>query len=118
MKQFVIFAALFVCGYSQAQQADCAKFSAAIERDMKMMAIGDVSAPKDQLGSGFTAAAAASNIQSNLVLMQAAKCKLPVEPITPLYYMQAAFDCSVKEQSNAPDRAKACDTTKWERKKQ
>jgi hypothetical protein len=118
MNKLSIFLAIAISSGAQAQQVDCAKFSAAIEHDMKMMSISDASGPKEQLNNGFTAAAAATNIQSNLVLMQAAKCKLPTDPITPLYYSQAAFDCSTKERFNAPDRDKACDTTKWERKKQ
>ena len=126
MKQIVLLAMLAAGFSAQAQQVpqsqpaqsvDCAKFSEAVEHDLKMLGMGAAAGPKD-LNSVLAATTAATNIQSNLILMQAAKCKLPNQPISPLYYMQAAFDCNAKEQYDAPDKAQACDTRKWVRKPQ
>lgn len=105
-------------GAAQAQQIDCAKFSAALESDMKAMSAGAVASGKSAARDASFASVAAANVQSNLVLMQAAKCKLPGEPVSASYYIQPALECSMKESYGSDtERQAACDRIKWERKK-
>lgn len=105
-------------GAACAQQIDCAKFSAALESDMKAMSAGALASGKNAVRDASVAAVAAANVQSNLVLMQAAKCKLPTEPVSASHYIQPALECSMKEgYGSDAERQAACDRAKWERKK-
>lgn len=101
-----------------AQQADCKKFAEAIEADQKTLALGATSVGAEGARDAALAAAAASQIQSNLMLMQAAKCKLPTEPVSASYYLGNAVECNMKSRFGSRDEAAAaCTTGKWERKK-
>jgi hypothetical protein len=115
--------ALFIFGMAISctafsQQADCAKFAAAVDSDQRKLSTGSVSV-RGQSKESAEAIVAATNINSNLLIMAAAKCKLPVEPISSGYYLQNAFDCATKESSGDRSDAAmtACQQFKWERKK-
>lgn len=118
MRKLAVVIMMVLGGAAQAQQADCAKFMAALDADMKAMAAGAMSSGKSASRDAAFAAVAAANLQSNLVLMQAAKCKLPTEPVSASYYIQPALECSMKEgYGTDAERQAACDRSKWERKK-
>ncbi len=118
MKKLALVVMMAIGGSASAEQVDCAKFAAAMDADMKAMSAGAVASGKKAASDAAFAAVAASNLQSNLVLMQAAKCKLPTEPVSASYYIQSALECSIKDSYGSDsERQTACDRTKWERKK-
>jgi hypothetical protein len=117
MKKVIMLAALVsmsAAGY--AQQADCTKFADEVESGLKAMSVGYISTGRG-VDNMMIAVVNAANIQSNLMLMQSNKCKLPVAPITPLAYSKNALECDSAAGDDRTSRAEKCDRSKWIRSK-
>ncbi|HJV73172.1 MAG TPA: hypothetical protein VJ654_03035 [Noviherbaspirillum sp.] len=118
MKRFALIGGLAIASSAYGQQVDCAKFTAAIESDLKTLSSGAMASGKNQFRDAILSSVASTNIHSNLLIMQANKCKLPIDPISSSYYIQNALDCSMREAYGTnEERDAVCSMNKWERKK-
>lgn len=117
MKKIAIALAMIVTT-AYGQQTDCASFSAAIEKGLKLEASGLTESGASRSAGAATASAAATNILSNLQIMMASKCQMPTAPIDPSVYTVSAFKCitarSTPGASMLPDE---CKMENWQRSK-
>jgi hypothetical protein len=119
-KATVVLAGLWAAVLSMnvyAQTTDCDALGKTIEAQvMDLSSVDgtfDDSAPRET-NRLLRKSIAMNEIQANLILMQAAKCRLPTQPISDRAYFTDATACELAAtQSKAPVRE--CDRSKWVR---
>jgi hypothetical protein len=107
---------------AEAAPSICDALAKAVDDGVKEMAFYDEAAlgtpALEVTNRRLNLVAEASRVQSNLMLMQANKCPMPKDPISPRAYFGSAFACAHAIVKPGTDPIPECDREKWVKKNQ
>ncbi len=114
----VLVGAVLVSYGATSWSADCPAIQGAIEDDLRRAAVYDaMKEGVDDHAAYARITMTLTQVQTNVLLLIAAKCPLPEKPFTWHKYSKAAGECSIQaqlaRQRREPIQGAACDAAAW-----